>query len=96
MQDIFLKTHGLKVFLSDFVNTLNDLHNSIQININRLVFGTLLAGLADTHAAAFIADMKQSFYAKRFCQNCNINTDEMQNKITVAELQERCPVLHCH
>ena len=74
---------------------MNDLHNGIQININgqnKLVLGTLLAILADTHAAAFIADMKQSFCAKRFCWNCNINTDEMQNKIPVDELQERCPV----
>ena len=94
---IFLKKHGLKVFLSDFVNTLNDLHNGLQININgqnRLVFGTLLAVLADTPAAAFIADMKKCFFAKRFCWNYNINTDGMQNKITVDELQERCPVLH--
>ena len=93
----FLKKHGLKLFLSDFVNTLNDLPNGIQININgqnRLVFGTLLAVLADTPAAAFIADMKQSFFAKRFCWNCNINTDEMQNKVTVDELQEGYPVLH--
>ena len=76
---------------------MNDLHNGIQININgqnRLVFGTLLAVLADTPAAAFIADMKQSLFAKTFFWNCNINTDEMQNKITVAELQEKCPVLH--
>ena len=50
--------------MSDFVNTLKDLHNGIQFNINgqnTLVFGTLLAALADTPAAAFIADMKQSF-----------------------------------
>ena len=53
-----------------------------------LVFGTLLAVLADTSAAAFIADMKQSFSAKKFCWNCNINTGEMQTKITVAESEE--------
>ena len=93
----YLKKHGIKVFLSDFVKTLKDLHNGIQFNINEqntLVFGTLLAVLADTPGAAFIADLKQSFFAKKFCWNCNINTDEIQTKITVAELEERCPVLH--
>ena len=63
----YLKKHGIKVFLSDFVNTVKDLHNEIQFNINgqnTLVFGTLLAVLTDTPAAAFIADMKQSFFAR--------------------------------
>ena len=45
----FFKKHGLKVFLSDFVNTLNDLHNGIQININgqnRLVFWYIVGSLS--------------------------------------------------
>ena len=67
MQDKFLKKHGLEVFLSDFVKTLNAIYNGVQFNINgqnHTVHGMLLAVLADTPAAAFVADMKQSFLPK--------------------------------
>ena len=57
----YLKKHGLEVFLSDFVKTLNNLYNGVQFNINEqnyTVHGMLFAVLADTPAATFIADMK--------------------------------------
>ena len=57
----YFKKHGLEVFLSDLVKTLNDLYNGVQFNINGqsyTVHRMLLAVLADTPATAFIADMK--------------------------------------
>ena len=93
----YLKKHGLEVFLSDFVKTLNNLYNGVQFNINGqnyTVHDMLLAVLADTPAAAFIADMKQSFFAKKFCRNYNINMEDMRNKITINDLEERCPLLY--
>ena len=76
----YLKKHGLEVFPSDLVKTLNDLYNGVQFNNDGqsyTVYGMLLAVLADTPAAAFIANMKQSFFAKKFCRNCNINTKDV-------------------
>ena len=66
-----MKKHGLEVFLSDFVKTLNDLYNGVQFNINGqnyTVHGKLLAVLAETPATAFIADLKQSFFCQKVLQ----------------------------
>ena len=63
------------------MNTLQKLSNGIEMLINgnkTKKYGTLLAILADTPAAAFIANMKQSIFADEFCQNCNINTEDIQ------------------
>ena len=92
-----LKNQGLKIFLRDFVNALQKLSNGIEMIINgnkTKIYGTLLAVLANTPATAFIANMKQSFFTKKVCQNCNINTEDMQNVIKVSALEGRCPNLH--
>ena len=61
----------------------------------RCLYGILTVVLADTPAAAFIMEMKQSTsFAKKGCQTCNINTPEIQTKIRLSDLEERCPVLH--
>ena len=92
-----LKKHGLDGILSDFIATVQELHTGIVLNINgrnETIFGILVAAIADTPAAAFLANMKQSYFAKKFCRTCNINTEDMQTKIKISELQERNPRIH--
>ena len=81
----YLKKHGTKKFLSDFVETLLKMKEGIQMQVcgsYRCLYGILTAVLADTPAAAFITDMKQSTScAKKGCGTCSINTPEIQTKI---------------
>ena len=84
-------------FLKDFITALLNLEKGIRMQIcgkEEIVHGILTAVLADTPAAAFITDMKQSMtFSKKGCWTCNINTPDIQNAIKFSDLQERCPVL---
>ena len=98
----YLKKHGTKTFLIDFIETLLKLKEGIRMQVcgsERCLYGILIAVLADTPAAAFITEMKQSTsFAKKGCWTCNIYTPEIQTKIRLSDLEERCPVLqrqHC-
>ena len=54
--------------MSDFVNTLKDLHNGIQLNMNgqkTLVFGTLLAILAENTCSCFYSRYETSPFLQR-------------------------------
>ena len=70
----------------------------MQLNVNGediTVYGYLLAILADTPAAGFMAGMKQSpGFARKGCCTCTINVQEMQIKLDIAMLEGRCPNLH--
>ena len=87
-----LKKHGTTKFLSDFVNTLIQMQEGIQMQVcggDKRVYGILTAILADTPAAAFITDMKQSTsFAKKGCRTCNINTPDIQTTIKLCDLEE--------
>ena len=93
----YLKKHGTKTFLIDFIETLLKLKEGIWMQVcgsERCLYGILTVVLADTPAAAFIIEMKQSTsFAKKGCQTCNINTPEIETKIRLSDLEERCPVL---
>ena len=93
-----LKKHGTAKFLKDFVDSLKNLQHGIRMQIcgkETTVHGILTAIMADTPAAAFITDMKQSSsFAKKGCRTCNIKTPDMQNHIKLSDLQERCPDIH--
>ena len=93
-----LKKHGTKKFLTDFLDTCVHLQEGMRVQVGgtgKTIYGVLTAVLADTPAAAFITDMKQSTsFAKKGCRTCNINTPDIQTCIKLSDLEERCPVLH--
>ena len=93
-----LKKHGTTKFLNNFIDTSLKLQNGLKMQINGrevTVYGVLTAVLADTPAAAFVTDMKQSTtFAKKGCRTCNISTPDIQRCIQLSDLEERCPVLH--
>ena len=68
----------------------------MQICSNEItVHGVLTAVLADTTAAAFITDKKQSTtFAYKGCCTCTINTTDVQNVVKLSDLEERGPKLH--
>ena len=80
------------------MSNLISFQNGMQPNVNGediTVYGYLLAILADTPAAGFMAGMKQSpGSARKGCCTCTINAQEMQIKLDIAMLEERCPNLH--
>ena len=94
-----LKKHGTTKFLNNFIDTSLKLQNGLKMQINGrevTVYGVLTAVLADTPAAAFVTDMKQSTtFSKKGCRTCNISTPDIQRCIQLSDLEERCPVLHC-
>ena len=93
-----LKKHGTSKFLNDFIEGLLNLQKGTRMQIcsNEItVHGVLTAVLADTPAAAFKTDMKQSTtFAKKGCHTCTINTPDIQNVVKLSDLEERCPNLH--
>ena len=93
-----LKKHGTTKFLNDFVVSCLNLQEGIQMQVcgtEQTVYGILTAVLADTPAAAFITDMKQSTsFAKKGCRTCNISTPDIQTSIKLSDLEERCSALH--
>ena len=93
-----LKKHGTSKFLNDFIEGLLNLQKGTRMQIcsNEItVHGVPTAVLADTPAAAFITDMKQSTtFAKKGCRTCTINTPDIQNVVKLSDLEERCPNLH--
>ena len=95
-----LKKHGTAIFLNDFANMCLNLQEGTRMKVcgtEKVIYGILTAILADTPAAAFITDMKQSTsFAKKGCQTCNINTPDIQTFIKLGDLEERCPELHRH
>lgn len=99
----FIKKYGMHVLLDDFIQTLRQLRQGIQMrirNVNHTIFGVLLAALCDTPASAALGGMKESSsFANRGCRTCTITKSDMQKKIRIADLEERCPRLHrqrCH
>ena len=94
----YLKKHGTKTFLIDFIETLLKLKEGIWMQVcgsERCLYGILTAVLADTPAGC-IHNGDEAIYiiCKKGCRTCNINTPEIQTKIRLSDLEERCPVLH--
>ena len=94
----YLKKYGLSKFLAPFISDLQLLQNGVDINVNGVSYnfhGVLIAAVADTPAAGFLGNLKQSCgLAKKGCRTCNITNDQMSNVIRFDDLEERCPVLH--
>ena len=93
----YLKKYGFSTVLKDFLDNLKELQKGVTFIVKgqeEVIYGVLVAVLCDTPAAAFLANMKQSVFANKFCRTCNIKTEHMQTKIRCQEFQERCPQLH--
>ena len=95
---VYLKKHGLVKFLAPFIRDLKKLQDGVEIELNGVSYnmhGVLVAAVADTPAAGFLGNLKQSCaLARKGCRTCNITNDQLSNLIRFGDLEERCPVLH--
>ena len=81
----YLKKHGTKTFLIDFIETLLKLKEGIQMQVcgsERCLYGILTAVLADTPATAFITEMKQSTsFAKKAVGHVTLIPQKSKQKL---------------
>ena len=95
---VYLKQYGMDKIMDNFIQTMQQLFNGMFIKVgatNHKVYGKLIVGIADTPAAAFLGNTKQSSsFSHRFCRTCNITSHELNTRLTVSELEERNSQLH--
>ena len=94
----FIQKHGYERIMSDFVNTMMELYEGLPMYIcgrNETIYGMLVAVQADYPAMANLAGIKTcSIKAKKICKSCTASYRDLQYKLSVEDLEARCPALH--
>lgn len=94
----YISMYGYDTMLRDFVSTMNDLYDgtTFQVGLRQIrIHGLLVAVLGDAPALSAIGHYKTGNATTRHpCLQCTITSGEMQLKLTVKELEKRCPNLH--
>ena len=92
----FVKRYGLQDVLGDFVRGLDKLNTmGMRVPNLGLVKGRLLFTMNDNPTAAMLSGMKQSAsFSHKVCRTCEINKEQINTKITLEGLPNRCPEEH--
>lgn len=94
----YIKKYGVDNMLQDFVNTMMELYDGIQMTIcgaKHKIYGLVLAILGDSPSSSFLAGVKQgSVRARRICRSCNISSEQLQQRIRLSDLEARSHDLH--
>ena len=88
-----LKKHGLDNLLQDFVSTIIELQNGLEVEVHKsllVIKGDLIAAICDTPAAALLGGFKESSsFAWKSCRMCNADQITVKEEFNEAKFTLR-------